>query len=196
MLDQTRMTHFKEYDGAAALKWRDELVAVLQSRISDTLESVNCYFEDKREKEAAISGRVEKLREDLEQVQEEISSFGPGLAAATISGDDTALSDIQAQITRLEARKAAVTTQIDLLSGAAVTGDKALFDQANEKAEALERFWNNTMADLSTLSSFASEQVQSWSTVANIGSLGGEIIPRVSVNRQIEQMRKDFASKE
>lgn len=149
MLDQTRMTHFKEYDGAAALKWRDELVAVLQSRISDTLESVNCYFEDKREKEAAISGRVEKLREDLEQVQEEISSFGPGLAAATISGDDTALSDIQAQITRLEARKAAVTTQIDLLSSAAVTGDKALFDQANEKAADLETFWNNTMAGLS-----------------------------------------------
>lgn len=195
MLDENRMNQFKEYGGTAALKWRGELVEALKSRISDTLVSVNHYFEDRRKRESAISARVEKLREDLEQVQEEISSFGPGLAAATISGDDTALSDIQAQITQLEARKAAITTQIDLLSGAAVTGDKALFDQANEKAEALERFWNNTMADLSTLSSFASEQVQSWSTVSNIGSLGGEIIPRVSVNRQIEQMRKDFISK-
>ena len=35
MLDESRMNRFKEYDGAAALKWRDELVAALQSRISD-----------------------------------------------------------------------------------------------------------------------------------------------------------------
>lgn len=192
MLDQTRMTQFKEYDGAAALKWRDELVAVLQSRISDTLEAVNHYFSDKRKREMAISDRVEKLREDLEQVQEEISSFGPGLAAATISGDDTALSDIQAQITQLEARKAAVTTQIDLLSGAAVTGDKALFDQANTKAEALETFWAGTQADLSALSAFASDQVSAWGKVANIAILGGNLLPRGSVASQVEKMRKDF----
>lgn len=192
MLDQTRMTQFKEYDGAAALKWRDELVAVLQSRISDTLEAVNHYFSDKRKREMAISDRVEKLREDLEQVQEEISSFGPGLAAATISGDDTALSDIQAQITQLEARKAAVTTQIDLLSGAAVTGDKALFDQANTKAEALETFWAGTQADLSALSAFASDQVSAWGKVANIAVLGGNLLPRGSVASQVEKMRKDF----
>ena len=192
MLDENRMNQFKEYDGSAALKWRDELVAALQSRISDTLESVNRYFEDKREKEAAIAGRVEKLQRDLEQVQEEISSFGPGLAAATISGDDTALSDIQAQIARLETRKAAVTTQIDLLSGAAVTGDKALFDQANEKAEALEAFWAGTQADLSALSAFASDQVSAWGKVANIAILGGNLLPRGSVASQVEKMRKDF----
>ena len=192
MLDQTRMNQFKEYDGAAALKWRDELVAVLQSRISDTLEAVNHYFSDKRKREMAISDRVEKLREDLEQVQEEISSFGPGLAAATISGDDTALSDIQAKITQLEARKAAVTTQIDLLSGAAVTGDKELFDQANTKAEALEAFWAGTQADLSALSAFASDQVSAWGKVANIAILGGNLLPRGSVASQVEKMRKDF----
>lgn len=192
MLDESRMNRFKEYDGAAALKWRDELVAALQSRISDTLESVNRYFEDKREKEAAIAGRVEKLQRDLEQVQEEISSFVPGLAAATISGDDTALSDIQAQITRMEGRKAAITTQIDLLSGAAVTGDKALFDQANEKAEALETFWAGTQADLSALSAFASDQVSAWGKVANIAILGGNLLPRGSVASQVEKMRKDF----
>ena len=192
MLDENRMNQFKEYDGSAALKWRDELVAALQSRISDTLESVNRYFEDKREKEAAIAGRVEKLQRDLEQVQGEISSFGPGLAAATISGDDTALSDIQAQIARLETRKAAVTTQIDLLSGAAVTGDKALFDQANEKAEALEAFWAGTQADLSALSAFASDQVSAWGKVANIAILGGNLLPRGSVASQVEKMRKDF----
>ena len=192
MLDESRMNRFKEYDGAAALKWRDELVAVLQSRISDTLEAVNHYFSDKRKREMAISDRVEKLREDLEQVQQEISSLGPGLAAATISGDDTALSDIQAQITQLEARKAAVTTQIDLLSGAAVTGDKALFDQANTKAEALETFWAGTQADLSALSAFASDQVSAWGKVANIAILGGNLLPRGSVASQVEKMRKDF----
>ena len=192
MLDQTRMNQFKEHGGTAALKWRDELVTALQSRISDTLESVNRYFEDKREKEAAISGRVEKLQEDLEQVQEEISSFGPGLAAATISGDDTALSDIQEKISRAENKRAAITTQIDLLSGAAVTGDKALFDQANEKAEALEGFWAGTQADLSALSVFASDQVSAWGKVANIAALGGNLLPRGSVASQVEKMRKDF----
>lgn len=192
MLDENRMNQFKEYGAAAALKWRDELVAVLQSRISDTLEAVNHYFSDKRKREMAISDRVEKLREDLEQVQEEISSFGPGLAAATISGDDTALSDIQTKITQLEARKAAVTTQIDLLSGAAVTGDKELFDQANTKAEALETFWAGTQADLSALSAFASDQVSAWGKVANIAILGGNLLPRGSVASQVEKMRKDF----
>lgn len=192
MLDQKKMDRFKECGGSAALELRGELTAALKDKISETLQAVNSYFSDRKEKEKAIAARIEELKDQQEDLEAKVAEYGPRLAEATISGNSAALGVIQTELANLEAQKAAVGAQIGLLSGVTVSGDKERFTVADEKARALDRFWTETQADLSALSAFANSQITLWSQVANLSTLGGDIMPRRSVFREVEEMRRDF----
>ncbi|MFB2020207.1 hypothetical protein ACEVJL_01805 [Pseudoflavonifractor sp. P01025] len=192
MLDQTKMNKFKECGGAAALELRGEMVSALKDRINETMKVVNSYFSNKQEKAAAITNRIEELKDQQEDLEAKVAEYGPRLAEATISGNSAALGVIQTELANLEAQKAAVGAQIGLLSGVTVSGDKERFTVADEKARALDRFWTETQADLSALSAFANSQITLWSQVANLSTLGGDIMPRRSVFREVEEMRRDF----
>lgn len=192
MFDQKKMDRFKECGAAAALELRGELTAALKDKISETLQAVNSYFSDRKEKEKAIAARIEELKDQQEDLEAKVAEYGPRLAEATISGNSAALGVIQTELANLEAQKAAVGAQIGLLSGVTVSGDKERFTVADEKARALDRFWTETQADLSALSAFANSQITLWSQVANLSTLGGDIMPRRSVFREVEEMRRDF----
>lgn len=192
MLDQKRMNQFRENGADAALKLRGELVTALQDRITGTLQAVNEYFASRRKSETAIADRIEALKGQKAELEAAVADYAPRLANATISGDSDTLEEIQTQLTGLEARKAATTAQIELLSGVAVTGDETLFNEANEKALALAAFWSSTQADLSSLSAFASEQITTWAKVAKVSDLGGDILPRKSVFDRVREMQEDF----
>ena len=192
MLDQKKMDRFKECGGSAALELRGELTAALKDKISETLQAVNSYFSDRKEKEKAIAARIEELEDQQEDLEAKVAEYGPRLAEATISGNSTALGVIQTELEGLESKKAAIAAQIGLLSGVTVSGDKERFTVADEKARALDRFWTETQADLSALSAFANSQITLWSQVANLSTLGGDIMPRRSVFREVEEMRRDF----
>ena len=192
MLDQKKMDRFKECGGSAALELRGELTAALKDKISETLQAVNSYFSDRKEKEKAIAARIEELKDQQEDLEAKVAEYGPRLAEATISGNSAALGVIQTELANLEAQKAAVGAQIGLLSGVTVSGDKERFTVADEKARALDRFWTETQADLSALSAFANSQITLWSQVANLSTLGGDIMPRRSVFREVEEMRRGF----
>lgn len=192
MLDQKKMDRFKECGGSAALELRGEMVSALKDRISETVQAVNDYFNNRKEKEAAIAARIEELEDQKAEMEAKVDGYGPRLAEATISGNSAALGIIQQELTNLEAQKSAISAQIGLLSGVAVAGDEALFNEADEKARALAAFWTETQNDLTALSAFASEQVTAWSQVARVSGLGGDILPRNAVFSRVDKMRADF----
>lgn len=192
MLDQKKMDRFKECGGAAALELRGEMVSALKDRINETMKVVNSYFSNKQEKAAAITNRIEELKDQQEDLEAKVAEYGPRLAEATISGNSAALGVIQTELANLEAQKAAVGAQIGLLSGVTVSGDEALFNEADEKARALAAFWTATQSDISALSAFASEQVSLWSQVANTSMLGGDLMPRNAVFSRADEMRRDY----
>ena len=196
MLDQNKMDSFKKHGGAAALELRGEMVSALKDRISETVQAVNAYFDDRKEKEAAIADRIEELEGQKVEMEAKVDGYGPRLAEATISGNSAALGIIQQELTNLQAQKSAISAQIGLLSGVAVAGDEALFNEADEKARALAAFWTETQNDLTALSAFASEQVTLWSQVGRVGLMGGDILPRNAVFSQVDKMRNDFCEKE
>lgn len=192
MLDQTKMNQFKENGGSVALELRGEIIDALKCQINETVQAVNAYFSDKQAKAAAITARIEELKDQQEDLEAKVAEYGPRLANATISGNSAALGVIQTELTNLEAQKAAVGAQIGLLSGVTVSGDKERFTVADEKARALAAFWTEVQGDLSALSAFASEQVNAWSQVARVSGLGGDILPRNAVFSRVDEMRRDF----
>ena len=148
MLDQKKMDRFKQSGASAALELREEIIAGLKGQISDTMQAINGYFADREKRQKAISDRIEALKNQREALEAEVAAIGPRLAAATISGDVNTLEQIQSRLTDLEAQKAAISAQIELLSGVSVAGDKELFGKADEKARSLDQFWTDTLADL------------------------------------------------
>lgn len=192
MLDQTKMNKFKECGAAAALELRGEIIDALKCQINETVQAVNAYFDDRKTKEAAIAARIEELEYQKAELEERVDGYGPRLANATISGNSAALGVIQTELEGLESKKSAISAQIGLLSGVTVSGDKERFTVADEKARALDRFWTESMDDLSAISAFANEQVGLWSQVANLSTLGGDIMPRRGVFGDVERMRRDF----
>ena len=192
MLDQKKMDRFKECGGSAALELRGEIIDALKRQINETVQAVNSYFSNKQEKAAAITDRIEELKDQQEDLEAKVAEYGPRLAEATISGNSAALGVIQTELEGLESKKAAISAQIGLLSGVAVSGDEGLFHEADENARALAALWTETQGDLSALSAFASEQVNAWSQVARVSGLGGDILPRNAVFSRVDEMRKDF----
>lgn len=192
MLDQKKMDRFKECGGAAALELRGETVDALKCQINETVQAVNAYFSDKQAKAAAITARIEELKDQQEDLEAKVAEYGPRLANATISGNSAALGVIQTELEGLESKKAAISAQIGLLSGVSVAGDEALYNKADKMAQDLAAFWTETQGDLSALSAFASEQVTAWSQVARVSGLGGDILPRNAVFSRVDEMKKDF----
>lgn len=196
MIDQVKMNQLKEHGGAAALELRAEMFSALKARTDETMKAIGIYFSDKKEKVAAIAGRIEELEAQREALEAEVAAMGPDLAAATISGDINTMEQIQGKLTDLEARKAATSAQVELLNGVSVAGDETLFNAADEKARALDQFWTESMDDLSALASFADEQVSLWRQVANLSTLGGDLLPRNTVFAWVRDMQKDFQEAE
>lgn len=192
MLDQNKMDGFKKHGAAAALELRGELVAALKNRIGETRLAINAYFADKKEKSAAIADRIEAMKDQKAELEAEVADYGPRLAEATISGNAADLESIQAELTDLEARKAAISAQIGLLTGVSVAGDEALYNKADKMAQDLAAFWTATQLDLTELSSFADGQIALWGKVANLSTLGADIAPRQAIFSEVGKMRDDF----
>lgn len=192
MIDRKKMDRFKECGAAAALELRGELTAALKDKISETLQAVNSYFSDRKEKEKAIAARIEELKDQQEDLEAKVAEYGPRLAEATISGNAADLESIQAELTDLEARKAAISAQIGLLTGVSVAGDEALYNKADKMAQDLAAFWTATQLDLTELSSFADGQIALWGKVANLSTLGADIAPRQAIFSEVGKMRDDF----
>lgn len=95
MIDRKKLDQMEDCGAVAAMKYRDKLGMEIQNAVNDTVTALNNYFDDVRAKRNAISERVDALRAEHADLEVEISSFGPKLAQATISGDGAALESIQ-----------------------------------------------------------------------------------------------------
>lgn len=196
MLDRAKLDQIEEHGGAAALKYRDELGEGLQTAVNNTVKAVNNYFDNVKDKRAAIVDRVATLREECSRLDEQISSFGPALAEATISGNAAALETIQRELAELEANRAATAAQIDLLEKVQIRGDEDLYRKAREAAKDMERVNRETMADLSALSTFADKQIDLWRQVPNFSTVSMNTVPLRSVLSRVADMQRDYEGTE
>ena len=196
MLDRAKLDKIEEHGGAAALKYRDELGEGLQTAVNNTVKAVNNYFDNVKDKRAAIVDRVATLREECSRLDEQISSFGPALAEATISGNAAALETIPRELAELEANRAATAAQIDLLEKVQIRGDEDLYRKAREAAKDMERVNRETMADLSALSTFADKQIDLWRQVPNFSTVSMNTVPLRSVLSRVADMQRDYEGTE
>lgn len=125
-------------DAVAAIlsKLKEEGQAVAM----EAQKAVEAYFADVAKREAALKAKVDELSGQKETLASKIKSMEPMLVNATISGDSEALARVQGAIADIEAQKAAVAAQIELLANARVPGSKELLDAVEAKEKMLGEF--------------------------------------------------------
>lgn len=152
--------------GAEAV--RDAFVKLRQENQMITAEAqaaYNAYFADVRQREARIRQRGEALGQERGTLSEKILAMRPALVAATVEGDTDMVSRIQSDMADIEAQKAALTTQIELLSEAQVPGSKELFQAADSKLKELHAANERYRAAVGAIHDFAGEQLELWERI-------------------------------
>ena len=192
MLDKEKMQKLEEFGGRSGLQIRNELAAVMQEQNGELLHAVSNYFDDVAKRKRRIADRVNHLQEQRKELENKIASYGPRLAAATISGDSGEMDAIQRELADMEADKAALSSQIELLGGVSVCGDESIFHYADELAKTTETAHSEIMADFRELMGFAQKQRELWASVEDMSGIGEMSVPFGIVRERVSQMRKDF----
>lgn len=151
----------------------------------------DAYFADVKHREDKIKQQVESISCELDTLSERILAIRPSLVAATIEGDVDKVDKIQKEIADMEAKKATLVTQIDLLSGAHVPGNKELFREADEKLSEVSDDGFRLRELKKMVHEFSGEQAKLWERLENYTNhyerAGGKVF---NSNRLYEHFRQ------
>lgn len=153
-------------DGAEAVRSAlEELRQENQAITAEAQAAYDAYFADVRQRKVRIKQRIETLGQERDTLSEKIRTMRPALVAATVEGDTDTVSRIQGSMADIEAQKAALTAQIELLTGAKAPGSKELFQAAASKLEELRAANERYRAAVGAIHDFAREQLELWERI-------------------------------
>lgn len=142
------------------------------------------YFADVEQKEAKVKRRIAELTQRRESIKAKIAAIQPGLVTATVSGDTEAFDRMQNDLADLEAQKAAMTTQIEILSGAPLPGDAELYRAAVAKFERKREVAQQFREETEAIRDFAREQAKAWEGIKDDLFYATPYCPRVGIEEK------------
>lgn len=125
------------------------------------------YFSDVEEREAKVKRRLEDLAQQEAGIKAKISALQPGLVDATVSGDTNAFNRLQDELADLEAQRAAVETQMQLLSSAQLPGSLELYKAAEAQCNASDEVSQRCQTELEKIKAFVREQAKVWDRLSD-----------------------------
>ena len=123
------------------------------------------YFADVEQREAKVKQRLAGLAQQEEEIKRKITAMQPELVNATVSGDTDTFNRIQDALADLEAQRAAVATQVQLLSSALLPGDLELYKAAEVQHRACAKAIEQCESALKIIDEFVREQTKAWGSL-------------------------------
>lgn len=145
----------------------EELKRQGQQSRQEAKAACQAYFTDVEEKEAKVKRRLADLARREAEIKAEINAMQPGLVSATVAGDSETFERIQNALAGVEAQRAAVATQIQLLSGAPLPGDLKLYKAAEAQCDTSGEVSQRCMAELEDIKAFVREQTKAWDRLSD-----------------------------
>lgn len=137
-----------------------------QSR-QEAKAACQAYFTDVEEKDAKVKRRLAHLVQQEAEIKAKIRAMQPGLVSATVDGDSETFDRIQSDLASMEAQRAAVATQIQLLSGAPLPGDLKLYKTAEAQCGASGEVSQRCQTELEDIKAFVREQAKAWDRLSD-----------------------------
>jgi len=125
------------------------------------------YFADVKEREDKVKRRLDDLARQETGIKAKISAMQPGLVNTTVSGATAAFNRIQEELASLEAQRAAVATQMQLLSSAPMPGNLELYKAAETQCDACDETLKQLQSEFDSIREFVREQAKVWDRLNN-----------------------------
>ena len=158
----------------------DSVVKAEESVKAEKLEAertardiIEGYFKDLNEKRRKISADSDELREKLTGLDAKAEALTSSLIAARVTGDNAELQELQAEINKIEIDKAAIETELRLLSNAAMPDNSEVYDAAIEADAEVQKIFIAAEEFYTMLVNVAEDQIRIW-----------EALKSASINRK------------
>lgn len=145
----------------------EELKRQGQQSRQEAKAACRAYFADVEKKEAKVKRRLNDLAQQEAGIKAKISAMQPGLIDATVSGDTNAFNRLQDELADMEAQRAAVATQVQLLSSAQLPGNLELYKAAEAQCDASGEVSQRCQTELEDIKAFVREQAKAWDRLSD-----------------------------
>ena len=124
---------YKAEDPQSILDALEELNQDCLTAASVANEAEKAYYASASGKQKKIDSRIAELVKQCDGYQAKIEALKEPLVVATVAGDANKLSDIKADMKKLEVDKSQVSTEINMLKSTHVSGDAELYNDVISK---------------------------------------------------------------
>lgn len=149
-------------DAAAARKAYSDFLDEYHAIENADKNAHTSYFKNVEQRENTVRLRIESLKSDLSDIAARIEAMNPVLVNATLTGNTDELNRVQSHLADLEGQRAAVNTQIQMLSTARVVGDKSLYDAAVQASADLKEAITELELLKDRICDFSSNEIELW----------------------------------
>lgn len=122
----------------------------------------NLYFADVRLREKGIRDKVATLEKQMTELDAQICGMQVAVVDAAGTGDADTFAQVQDKLAKIEARKAAVSTQINMLKAAHVRGSDNLYQAACDAYSDLAKANSAYEKALDEINLVAKKQAEVW----------------------------------
>ena len=120
------------------------------------------YFADVRLREKGIRDKVATLEKQMTELDAQIRGMQAAVVDAAGTGDADTFAQVQDKLAKIEARKAAVSTQINMLKAAHVRGSEALYQAACDAYSSLAKANSAYEKALDEINLVVKKQAEVW----------------------------------
>ena len=120
------------------------------------------YFADVRLREKGIRDKVATLEKQMTELDAQIRGMQAAVVDAAGTGDADTFAQAQDKLAKIEARKAAVSTQINMLKAAHVRGSEALYQAACDAYSSLAKANSAYEKSLDEINLVVKKQAEVW----------------------------------
>lgn len=161
----------------AATSARIKMCNEVESLKAKVEAACSAYFSDVEQRKERLEARIAALQEQAGALAADAEQVKPALVRASVEGDDRGVMKIQEELANIEAKRAAVVDQIEMLENAAVPGNDDLYKAALTKNDELEEAISKLEDVERAMRKYAAEQISAWTKIRELLKSPISVIP-------------------
>lgn len=156
-----------EGDPEILLAALEQVSQACSNAAADAQKASNAYYADSEAKQRKIKDRVEELKTQLEECEAKVEALKKPLVSATVSGDNQQIKEVKDRMKAQELERMQLTTEIDMLTNAHITGNEDLYDMVVEKNNVYENLRKDYVSAKAEAHKLAGERIKGYEKIQN-----------------------------
>lgn len=143
----------------------EELKQSVVDAAAEAGKASRAYYADAEDKQKKITSRIELLKKQRNTFQAQIEALKKPLLSATVSGNAQKLTELKASMKALEADKIQVSTELEMLESAHMSGADELYNDVVKKNDRYAAALDAYQKSMRKVYEFALKREETYNTI-------------------------------